>query len=173
VLERRPGLLVEASVGLSRLLLDRALAALELRPLTVAVDQYAPVAQDVREQQRRGLRLTETDDLNAPAASGSLEALTRICTRPRAVPAKGDEEIEVARSVFLAARDAAEEDRERHVRLGAQLPEETIEEQPMPADVVVLAGRDDYATLAQPPAADRAAPGTLRPPRSAASRASP
>src|SRR6266508_2283303 len=133
-----------------------AFAPLQPLPAAVAVDDYAAVVKDVREQQHRTLCLVESDELNA-AADCALEPLAQFRTRARAVTAQLNEEIEIAVRLLLATRDAAEDDREPHVRLGAEGSEQPFEERPVPADIVVLRRRNDDAALARPLTADRAA----------------
>src|SRR5437016_500820 len=94
VLEGRPGFVVKTAVGFLRLPFDRALAPLQPQPPAVAVDQNAAVAKDVGEQQGRTLRLSESNELNAPTGR-ALELLAQFRTRARAVTAQLDEKIDI------------------------------------------------------------------------------
>jgi hypothetical protein len=151
-----PGEALHALVLGARRADDLPRAAPEPRPVAIAVDEDAAVADHVGEEQRRVLSLIRRDELG-PTPTRLVKRVDQIGASSMIVPAETYEYVQVTVGLLRASGDASEQDSETDVRLLSQRFHQTGDERPVRTDITTLLKRDDDLSRAAAPAPDEAA----------------
>jgi hypothetical protein len=116
---------------------DLPRAAPEPRPVAIAVDEDAAVADHVGEEQRRVLSLIRRDELG-PTPTRLVKRVDQIGASSMIVPAETYEYVQVTVGLLRASGDASEQDGETDVRLLSQRFHQTGDERPVRTDITTL-----------------------------------